>query len=249
MKPRSNTLFHFTNSFDILTKILENGFWPRYSLEDARWYKKPGIDFSMAIPMVCFCDIPLSRIEDHTTTYGKYGLGMTKEWAIKKGLNPILYISQRSPLCTHIQNIYDKFHSLDDEAEGFFELLGLDLTKLMSFTKPLQGFMASRTFLGEKDFFQENEWRYVPSTRAVMHWIPRETYMDPAKLEAENSLTLEHCTLNMEPADIKYIFVKSASEIPALVDFIERSDIGSSEADRKRLLTRIISLDEISTDI
>ncbi len=29
----SDTLFHFTNSLEVLYKILEEGFWPRYCKE------------------------------------------------------------------------------------------------------------------------------------------------------------------------------------------------------------------------
>jgi len=37
MKPRSSTLFHFTKNEEILFDIMENGFWPRYCLEDIQW--------------------------------------------------------------------------------------------------------------------------------------------------------------------------------------------------------------------
>jgi hypothetical protein len=34
MNARTKTLFHFTKSLDVLLRILEEGFWPQYSLED-----------------------------------------------------------------------------------------------------------------------------------------------------------------------------------------------------------------------
>jgi len=34
MNTRTKTLFHFTTSFNVLLKILQEGFWPQYSLED-----------------------------------------------------------------------------------------------------------------------------------------------------------------------------------------------------------------------
>jgi len=55
-----------------------------------------------AIPMVCFCDIPLSQLVSHIDTYGKYGLGMSKEWGIKKGLNPVIYFNKNSLLAKRL---------------------------------------------------------------------------------------------------------------------------------------------------
>jgi len=229
--------------------ILLNGFWPRYSLEDAVWYRRRGESFCMAVPMVCFCDIPLSRISEHVDFYGKFGIGVRKDWAIKTGLNPILYVSTESPLCSHINNIYEKFHSLDDGQDGFFELLGLDLTKLMSFVKPLRGEARAKGVVHTKDFFQENEWRYVPSTRKIMHWLSREVYLDAVQIERENLLTKEHCSLAVSPADISYIFVESQGDVPKLIDFVEAADLSCTPSEKKRLLTRINCLEDIENDM
>ncbi len=95
MKPKSHTLFHFTNSNDTLKLILKGGFWPKYCLEDVKW-----VDFNdhkfIAYPMVCFCDIPLSRVGEHVKFYGEFGLGLTKEWAVTNSLSPVHYINASS---------------------------------------------------------------------------------------------------------------------------------------------------------
>ncbi|MFU0923178.1 abortive infection system antitoxin AbiGi family protein [Kluyvera sichuanensis] len=83
MKPKSETLFHFTKSSDTLEIILKNGFWPRYCLEDIRWLEFTDVEY-VSYPMVCFCDIPLSRISEHVSFYGSFGLGVSKDWAKKK---------------------------------------------------------------------------------------------------------------------------------------------------------------------
>ena len=83
MAVSSNTLFHFTRDYDTLTKILKGmSFWPRYCQEF-------GWNSGFAVPMTCFCDIPLSQIKNHIDTYGSYGIGMSKEFAIKNEINPI----------------------------------------------------------------------------------------------------------------------------------------------------------------
>lgn len=102
MKPKSDNLFHFTKSIDILELILVGGFKPRYCLEDVAWQ---GIDTEefIAFPMTCFCDIPLSRISEHTDFYGQYGLGMSKDWGAKNNLDPVLY----SPAGGKVQGLID----------------------------------------------------------------------------------------------------------------------------------------------
>ena len=57
MKARSESLFHFTKSLDFLKGILQNGYQPRYGLEDTSLL---GRHDYIGYPMVCFCDIPMS---------------------------------------------------------------------------------------------------------------------------------------------------------------------------------------------
>ena len=62
----SDTLFHFTN-WENLVRILEEGFYSRFSLERVSFLKGKPADF--AIPMVSFCDIPLSQIKNHVKNF------------------------------------------------------------------------------------------------------------------------------------------------------------------------------------
>ncbi len=48
--------------------------------------------------MTCFCDLPLSNTYKHLEEYGGYGIGLTKDWGKSKGLSPILYVHDNSPL-------------------------------------------------------------------------------------------------------------------------------------------------------
>lgn len=95
----SNTLFHFTK-WDNLIGILENEFTPRYCVEKIII---KGNDISeFAMPMICFCDIPLSQIRLHVKRYGCYGIGLKKEWGINNGINPVLYLEKNSFLSYEI---------------------------------------------------------------------------------------------------------------------------------------------------
>lgn len=117
----ANTLFHFTK-LEYLKNILEFGFWPRYS-EEILFDGILGEEgFRMYVPMVCFCDIPLTRIEKHQKVYDSYGIGLTKDWGIKNHLNPVFYVHHQAPSVTGalmvamstfiIENFTDKKFSL-----------------------------------------------------------------------------------------------------------------------------------------
>lgn len=84
----SETLFHFTGrekGKETLLSILENGFYPRYCIENLSSYNENTESQYPAFPMVCFCDIPLTRIKTHTKHYGEYAIGLKKlgEWKKK----------------------------------------------------------------------------------------------------------------------------------------------------------------------
>lgn len=85
----SNSIIHFTNSSEALKGILRNNFRITYCKETIQLDKQT---VTFHVPMVSFCDIPLFEIKNHIDSYGNYGLGLTKEWAIKNKLNPVIYI-------------------------------------------------------------------------------------------------------------------------------------------------------------
>jgi len=98
----ANTLFHFTDSLDSLINILVNEFHPRFCLEDFTLVfaqrNPPVPDLELAIPMVCFCDLPMSQLQRHLAAYGNYGIGLKKEWGRRNGITPVLYLHHDSLL-------------------------------------------------------------------------------------------------------------------------------------------------------
>src|SRR5659263_94182 len=79
-----NHIFHYTSNFDVLLKILKNGFEPSYCAERIN-------DVEYYIPMISFCNIPLRDV-DLYMRYGKYGIGMSLEWAEENSISPVVYI-------------------------------------------------------------------------------------------------------------------------------------------------------------
>lgn len=86
----SASLFHYTK-FNNLYSVLQNGLLPNYCQE---------VDICnptlvLGIPMVSFCDIPLSQIQEFAKRYGRHAIGFSKNWARKFGINPIWYVNDK----------------------------------------------------------------------------------------------------------------------------------------------------------
>ena len=57
--------------------------------------------------MISFCDIPITLLDEHTSRYGVYGIGLSKDWGIKRGVTPTMYIANDAVLRSahyHIMN-------------------------------------------------------------------------------------------------------------------------------------------------
>lgn len=244
MKPKSHNLFHFTKSLETLKLVLKNGFWPRYCAEDVTWLGFPSHEF-VAYPMVCFCDIPLSRIYEHVAFYGEYGVGLTRNWGERSDLNPVLYASGSSSIVRTFVELNRHANGIDDAQKN--KALKDTTRYLLAYTKPTVGKMRVDNELRDKEFYQESEWRYVPKHEGVQDHLTKKAVTEA--LDKHNQVTLEKCMLKFGPSDIRYIFVKSDADIPGIVNFIQTELDNFSSADLKVLVSRVTSLETLSTDL
>ena len=152
MKPKSNTLFHFTKSAETLKLILKNGFWPKFCLEDVSWLGYEKFDF-IAYPMVCFCEIPLSRISEHINFYGEFGIGLSRHWAESNGLNPVFYITNENNVANAFRELNEHSNKISDDEDK--ELAKTTMRYLLAHSKPTKGVMVVRGSPVEKSFYQE----------------------------------------------------------------------------------------------
>lgn len=240
MKPRAKTLFHFTKSEAVLFDIMKNGFWPRYCLEDIEWQGFKDFEF-VAFPMVCFCDIPLARISDHVGFYGSYGIGLSKEWAERNNLNPLMYVSAGSGLGNCVVNMLS-LAAPGSQATNEFRYL-------IAHTKPTIGRMLVDGSPVEKEFYQESEWRYVPIHESVKTHLRRDAFDDKDTLSKEHKNTREHVSLKFLPSDVTYVFVPKDTDIPNVINFMQKELDHFPNADLKVLYSRVISIETINRDI
>lgn len=232
---RTKSLFHFTKELSVLFSILKNGFWPRFCFEDISWVS--GTDF-YASPMVCFCDIPLSKLDHHTSFYGSYGIGMSRHWGKEVGLNPVLYISEDSV-------VSDTIHGIMSNPNLDYEYSKTDIMITLAHTKPLKGRMLINEKEVEKNFYEESEWRFIDTSHAG---IFLDEITDDKNIEHYNSKTFENC-LHFDLNQIRYLLVESNSEVPEIIDYIYTELENYSPSELKILSTKIVVLDELKKDL
>lgn len=230
---RTQSLFHFTKKLEVLFSILENGFWPQYSFEDIGWVS--GTLF-YGSAMVCFCDIALPKLENHTSFYGKFGIGMKKDWGIQSGLNPLMYVSRNSKVSDTIQALFANPNP-DVEHSKFHVLATL------AYMKPLTGKMRLGSDIIEKDFYEECEWRFVDTS--IDGIFPSE---DSNQIAVENEKARDY-PLKFKPQDIRYLLVESEGDVTPLINFINTKLTHFPDNELKILTTKIIVLDDLKADI
>lgn len=269
----TSSIFHFTESLKTVFDILQDGFKVTYCAEE---YLIGEGSVELGICMVSFADIPLAQLNQSVSEYGKFCIGLSKEWAGEKGINPVLYMEQFSSLsnvfCDYLEmvqkipNLNVKFEMENvSEQEVKIKYVGTPeneitikmINGLISFIKNSRGTLKRRN---KKDipnfnFYAEREWRYVPSENDFLNapftYIP---YIKKDELENWRNMDgtkmfIPNLTLNFDYNDITHIIVKNESDINEIINFIKSSD---SKVENKSqidiLLTKITSFERLNND-
>ncbi|MBL7846419.1 MAG: hypothetical protein JNL40_03035 [Cyclobacteriaceae bacterium] len=244
----SNTLFHFCDSMEVILSILSNGFYPSYCWEeiDVKGSRK----LQAGVPMVSFCDLPLSLIGKHIGHYGRYGIGMTMSWGQKKGLNPVLYLSKDSTLAKSLLEIGDsmiRFHQIPQENKEIDSAFD-NLYAVFQYVKNYVGTFRSKNGKEIKSykFYDEREWRYIIPPADENLIVTKQEY-DVWRTSSATKPLMESHALKFDPQDIKYLIASSEKEAEDLLQWIQDSNIGDDH--QKRILsTRILTTEQIQED-
>ena len=271
---RTSSLFHFTKDPGVLLRILNTGLIPNYCREDLSYFDRT---VNVGVPMISFCDIPLTRTSMFKARYGDYAIGLSKKWALRKQINPILYVNdERILLSLGFLRAYKS--SLDSEVKsrgGGKTSISINLSdpeSLKGITAfinrnnandavySLMGYMKRYISKGpdgsDQSNYIENEWRYVVTGEGIDWKWSLDEYKKwrgkGDKPEPSEALKAQKLTFNVE--DITHIIVKTESEVHHFVDAILAMknigglDVMLAEDDRKLLLTKIISQEKIEKD-
>lgn len=231
-KQSANTLFHFLGELEYLEDILTcSCIYPRYCKEEYNFLprKFPNLIF----PMRCFCDIYIEKLSIRCDDYGRYGIGFKRDIMLKRGVQPVQYINDKSDLK---KNLYEAARKYRDEYNSILKpsnnFQKTELFKRLKYSKTLVAKITSRIkYRGRgkthKKFLpDEKEWRYVPSFGNDVS-IPffldeNEDNINPNYKQEKNKdlRSSNKYKLDFKYDDIKYLVVPDEVDRDQLIKYI-----------------------------
>ena len=247
-KQSANSLFNFMKKPAHLEEILiKKCLYPRYCEENISYLGNPSIK-KIAFPMKCFCDIYLNKLASHMYIYGKYGIGLNKEWGINNKVQPIQYINKKSKIVLDFKKSLK--YCLSNRCDVKMKNTVLHNLKFM---KPLQGNMARDNKNIRCIFHDEKEWRFVPNITEHHKEIKSLIYNDLELTQvhynkySEIIKTIPELCLSIEYSDIKYLIVESDNDRVNLINVIMKKCVGTDE-EKYILISKILVFDELKED-
>lgn len=260
----ANFLCNFMREADFLKwAVRDMNLKPRYFVEDIRYLQIPGFS-RLIFPMLCFCDIPLSKASWHMNDrktdegrvisgYGQYGVALDKSFCLTRDVQPISYLNQNSALAKSLSEAFQFLIMTDKSIDSDFAFLPDVLQRQLMFTKPVQGFMSRGDGNPEERLFKDEcEWRYVPI-------IPKASEM-PLFIKGNpdrHAMNVFSDALNkVKPSvnfsfsvdDIVYLIVPNEAAALDLIRYI-RSLRKKSQRDRDKLISKIEIADRFSKNL
>ncbi len=249
---QADTLFTFTSELEYLLPYIKNlCVYPRYCDEDIRYLKIKGLK-KIYIPMKCFCDINLHRLDCHLDWYGYYGLAFSKEWGMAHKIQPIQYINPDSELRKDFSSVFSKSINDSSSDNKLNNMMKDFLLHELMYYKPYQGKIKNRNTktLKLKCFADECEWRFIPDLSKTDF---QQVYTDSDLLNAgiineiSNSLSkLPNIGLKYVYSDIKYIIVKTQEDFEKLITVVKQLDV--DEITKYELISKTIVWDKAKGD-
>ncbi|PNM01699.1 abortive phage resistance protein [Streptococcus mutans] len=276
-KITANALFNFMREYSFLEKILLNmSISPRYYPEDISYLKLKYNSKDLTewyIPMTCFCDIPLHQISYHAEGnpsspkdkgYGKFSIAFHKSFGIKKGIQPIHYLNEKSINVEELTNTMNlllnpDIDGINRDSETNYILTNF-IFEYIRIIKPYYGEMKRRDKdnniqVIKKNFQDEHEWRYIPKLKPnelpLMLIDEEDILVEEVKNIYTNSVPLTtKGVLNFDVEDVRYIFVDTVQNRDKLIKFIKKKRKGKrlSSQDKDMLISKIMVYDELKED-
>ncbi len=163
-------------------------------------------------------DLPSNLLKIHKKRYGNYGLSLSKEWGIKNGINPVMYVSDKN---AQVMNYYRNIQqfilnkNFTDFIDAHKDAYGKQAEEIMS--EYFYNVLCMSAFLRRYEdentrFYDEREWRYL-FIDGKTSFIQQIYFTDQKNFDLQKrNLELQKNPLLFDVADIRNIFVTTKDE-------------------------------------
>lgn len=241
----ANFLCNFMKRSEYLVECLRGmALKPRY-VEERIGYLNLDDFTELSFPMTCFCDIPLSKAEEHMELYGHYGIALNKSRCMRRNVQPVMYLNERSALASDLKAAFEALTRASERVDEQWRFLPDMLLSILLYTKPMQGTMWRDD--GERNalFIDECEWRYIPEVPKGMPLsLPPKDNTEEGRREYSKALaTYETTWFTFDADEIDYIIVpdeRAAMELIRDISSMEDKD----DDMQYRLMSKIETADK-----
>ncbi len=271
MAVSANTLFHFTSLKGLKGILSSGGFYCQYSDEHFENILPSKSHYRFTyIPMTSFCDLTIMQLSNdsvHRDNFGEFGIGLTKEWGIRNGVSPVMYVHKGSQQTRRLNQLIREINSFRKEAIGklngststenkrieafkdrttdAIDVIEQELIDSFKYIKPYKGnWHKGRRRRKELIYYNEREWRYCPLLKdfAVLSAVIKENKKEKQLVNTKLKLNL----LRFDARDIKFIILKNKRSISEVAGVIQSMLIEDTR--KNELIAKIITFEEINED-
>jgi hypothetical protein len=223
-----STLFHFTRRKSVLKAIVKTGLKYSYCFEEI------SRNVGYAVPMICFCDIPLLRTINHRKRYGSYMVGIDKSVLLEPSnfvSNPVEYKSslfvnpwsedQYEKLIESINSIYNlglseyiKKHHLAASISNYGIKEIIDKNENFKYESNLLSFVAMQL---RYNIAFSKQYETINDKRQICNYDEREWRIIPHQYINDTTSWLLKTT--------KDDFIEKKKEVESRISLLEKSHI------------------------
>lgn len=164
-----------------------------------------------AYAVVCFADLLPDEVERHSTNFNSDSyIIMSKEWALKNGVAPVIYYYPETISAVAIRN-WTRYcvNKKMPTSKNIEETLVTNTTNLMfAYMKQYKGVYFDnkrKNFSDEtRVFYLEREWRWIPFVESgEAYYLSKELFLDEnIRKDKRNELINHDYTLKFSPEDV-----------------------------------------------
>lgn len=204
-------LIHCT-TFESLKNILRSRqFYPSFCLEECGFLHPKPMNFAFAV--VCFADLLDIELKGHMSIFHSDSyIKMDKNWAIRNGVSPVTYYSDKCTIANIFRSITDYTVNSNPNENVETKKLFNSVSLLLGYLKQYRGKYynkKTKTFSELTQFYTEREWRYLPFPKnGEAYYITEEEFLDEDfRKDKEEELRKAKLTLSFTWNDILNIGV------------------------------------------